>query len=547
MQTKRWLTPVLSLSLFVACDKPDAQPEADTKTDRATNTKTGESVGAREVEANPACADKVPDFTNSSVPTVYGGALPANGADLAVFAWQHFVALNWESANRGQPDPTKNFFETPKLPVWSSYKHRNEQFPATLQPNGDFNSAPAYNYANVVGPCDAATDTNPNEYVNLDEASQLGLDYVFAKPSGAVDDHQILFEAKVNESYFTYIVDNGLYDTTNENTYQAVNSADLASYGAICQTTEPDRCSQEITGPTTPPAGYCLPCDDASAGNEGTIHVKAAWRKLTDIEVSSGHYLTAPVVLYQLAPADGDAPPEDHPKVCYSNAANETWGLVGLHIIHKTQQFPAFMFASWEHVENETSGLTYENTAEGGPEGTVGERLPWNRAVHGGNSLPSSDIEAINTCTQSAIKAGSTNSIWQYYQLVGVQGTPVDFGEQTTDLPDYYLANNVIESNDFFQSFSGNSGKYSATGGGAAGTSVGPNVTIGGQDVNGGGCQGCHGNAQRAGTDMSFLGGTFASNADAFGDRATTSAIGARLHAIGGRRPRVPANPGRTP
>lgn len=53
MQTRRWLAPALSLSLLVACDKPDAQPEADAKTDRATNTKTGESVGAREVEANP--------------------------------------------------------------------------------------------------------------------------------------------------------------------------------------------------------------------------------------------------------------------------------------------------------------------------------------------------------------------------------------------------------------------------------------------------------------------------------------------------------------
>lgn len=511
--------PALALlGLVAACDGSD----------KSTVQEPPPSLAEEDERSQPAdqCAASLPDFTDASVPTVFSGDLPANGADLAVFAWQHFVALSWQSSSRGQPDTAKTFFDVPTLPVWSSYLHRNEQFPASGEPPASYNTAPAYNYKNVSGPCDSATDTNPNAYVNLDEASQLGLDYMFAAPG--TDTFQVLYEAKVNEANYNYIMANALYTSNAQKQRSGVNTNNLNRYGGICQDTQPTYCSQEPVAE----AGYCLPCD--SDESEGTIHVKAAWRQLTAEEASSGRFFTSPVVLYKVDP-------EDSSKVCYSNAAGETWGLIGLHIIHKTRQFPAFVFASWEQVDNATSNLTFENTTSGGPSGTVGKRLPWARATHGAGkvSLPSSGVEAVNTCVQQAIAAGSQGSSpWQHYQLVGVQGTPVDLAESSTDLPDYYLANNVIESNDFFQSFLGTNGSYSSTGTGPAGTTPGDNVhtfntATGTSDVvDMGGCQGCHGNAQRTGTDMSFLGAGFSSTADAINEFENVSPNNARFQTL---------------
>ena len=70
------------------------------------------------------------------------------------------------------------------MTVWQSYRHENELFPATGQPSASFDAAPAYVYANVTGPCGSG-DTNPNVFTNLDENSQLGLDYMFAQTTSS--------------------------------------------------------------------------------------------------------------------------------------------------------------------------------------------------------------------------------------------------------------------------------------------------------------------------------------------------------------------------
>jgi len=90
------------------------------------------------------------------------------------------------------------------------------------------------------------------------------------------------------------------------------------------------------------PVDVSLPCGDAAvAGDagEGAIEIKAAWRQLTAQEAVSGRFFT---------------------QRSFSTLArnsqriitNAVYGLVALHIIHKTISFPAFVFASWEQVDN---------------------------------------------------------------------------------------------------------------------------------------------------------------------------------------------------
>ena len=481
--------------------------------------------------ASAQCTGVLPDFGNSTPPPDYGGTLPASQTQLATFAWQHFVALNWASSyasngKRGTPDGSTTFFgqpgsAQPQMTVWQSYRHKNELFPndvapATGVPNKSFDTAPAYVYGNVTGACTSG-DTNPNVFTNLDENSQLGLDYMFAQPPGASDKIQILFQAKVNRANYDYIVTNQLFTTQNQSKYQVLNKGNLATYGAICQQSQPQNCAQVVS--SSPTAGYCLPC--GGAGSEGTIHVKAAWRVLTDAEAKSGRFFVAPVVFYQ---------PRTGTNVCYSNGAGQTWGLVGLHIIHKTVDFPAYVFATWEQVDNPASNLKFVNTEYGGPAATVGQVQDWQRVANQGSTLPSADVQTVNGCVQAAIKQANASSVWQYYQLVGVQGTPVDYANAASDLPDFFLANNTIESNAFFQSFVGNKAAYYAPGSttgppdftplgtGPAGTTLGPNLTYQGKSFDMGGCQGCHGNAQQGGADMSFLGAGGANSAEAIGE-----------------------------
>ena len=85
--------------------------------------------------------------------------------ELAIFAWQEFIALNWvamdpaTSGKRGRPapytDPNTGFLDIAPdasgsfpLLVWQTYRHKNELFPADGTTDMQFDSStPTYSYA----------------------------------------------------------------------------------------------------------------------------------------------------------------------------------------------------------------------------------------------------------------------------------------------------------------------------------------------------------------------------------------------------------------
>lgn len=446
--------------------------------------------------------------------------------ELAIFAWQEFIALNWvaqdpaTSGIRGRPapfsDPNTGFLDiapdaTGSYPllVWQTYRHKNELFPADGTTPMQFDSrTPTYDYANNPRPGTGVNGQVPklNLFNNLDETSQIGLANMYAHSSATPPNSdpasgiRIAYEAKVNRAVYQYIVDNGLTNETNlSNAYLATGPI----YGP-----------QNIpnVGICKPPAGVSLrsiillPCGDngiAGDAGEGAIEVKAAWRALTTDEVAKGRFYMRNVIYYTGQSSPPPLAPGQKPQV-FNNAV---WGLVALHIIHKTKSFPAFVFASWEQVDNyddvtpaNSQNLAFHNV--GDAKALADIPVTRNHAIN-------SPIPPVNDAVHAVFTdptTGNPKTVWQYYKLIGVQATPVNGPPPATATPDelsyYYMANLMVETNQVLQNFTGsvdstlNGGKQI-------------NVYVNGDANNPyqmGGCQGCHGfQGQYLGGDMSVL------------------------------------------
>ncbi|HEV8435388.1 MAG TPA: hypothetical protein VGR95_18410 [Thermoanaerobaculia bacterium] len=505
-------------------------------------------------------------------PDIPGGAPGATLAGAAAFAWQEFFALNWPAVpqngqvnTRGVADASRPFGDptyTGPL-VWETYRSKIEIFPGNgQQPPGytangadyGFDAAPVYNYLQSVPPCNGQSPTDPTPFVNLDEVTQIGLDTMYAgivppAPTPQNSDPQRLrFLAKANRAQYDYVAANQ-YWNHGGNFYSAVNT-----YTNSLKTNQ-----------VPPPSAGTVIFFPA-----GTVEVKAGWRMLAPTEDAS-HFHTQTVRYYENA---GGGTPAN-PKPCYRDA---TWGLVALHIIHKTPTAPSFIFATFEQADNIRSAAngqpvedangniinpppagtqptspypTYQDgynatTHQPDPTVTVGNQpfctnhgsqvfyqnlspgLPKGTAPGSGVCINTryfqipSDVVAANVHAHQQLTAAGAGGPWQYYKLVNVQYRPFDVANIDHSNPNspnnpatFALANIVVETNNTLQAFQGaliatgpDAGvktSYNNAGGpftnvhvaGAAGTPY--------QAFNMGGCMGCHGNAQVAGTDFSFI------------------------------------------
>jgi hypothetical protein len=179
---------------------------------------------------------------------------------------------------------------------------------------------------------------------NLDETTEILLNVMHAgvvaprdtSGSTATDKRQkIIFQAKANKVMYTYAVQaatkNGLFDYKNRQTYitNAQNNFNLND-----------------------PALFAMPytklpvsISDPSSLAAGTIELKAAFRRLgADDDVSK--FYTPPVRYYVTAPG-GTYFIDSH-----NTKMPETWGLIALHIIHKTPNSPSFNYATFGHINN---------------------------------------------------------------------------------------------------------------------------------------------------------------------------------------------------
>jgi hypothetical protein len=470
-------------------------------------------------------------------------------ADLATFAWLSFISA--VSPNAGLPlrgVPGGAFASTGTANagplVWETYQHRTELLPCnvtngnnTPTPPQQWGTPPKYVVSNNPPsgtPAVCSTVTPPVTpsgipYNNLDETTEIGQNYLFFPnnpPSSSTNpgtrnpatDGQVLFEAKVNQYESQYVSEH----------YQSFN----ISYG-----------------PFHPSPPLRLP--------NGTVEVKAAWRPLSLIPKDQQYrYHTATVITYK---GNGDPP----------TPVLEQYALVALHIIHKTPNYPTFIFATFEQVDdyinqttNNASGLYYvptyasinyaANPATGvkptnqlvqdptitingapfnpqqpmaAPNGTpvklpIGmvSALPGAAPIAGTNMytvavaapVPTvTDVVNVNAQALALMKqlpGFNQNFVWQYYRLVGVQAIPTN--DETSE--DFYLANIVVESSQpgiqLFRGFPPINNTTQVLTNFRNQANVFDHSATPPSVTSGGGCQGCHGIAQtQNGFDFSFL------------------------------------------
>lgn len=476
---QKTLVALLCITLFSNC--------GDSNKAKVVNLDATPHLSDFVTEPTFTLSSEVPhDITNITMP------YPTNISieHLSRFAWKEFVALNWpaDPTHRGKPDTSKTIGDTSSANVvWETYWHRAEMFPydenpekSTLSKYGlasyvaNTTSKPSYKY-------DPASFTFKGNYGgtgtgdstlfnNLSENNELDIDQMFA---GTVkDDNRILYEAKMNETGFNYIIEKELYKDSTRGTFTTTSkiTANLKAYGSSCDVTAPNI--------------VCLPCGD-NAGSEGNIEIKASWRKLTTAEIDSAKYYTNEVITYRSSKTGG------------RQYFNETYGLIGLHIIHKTKNFPSFIYATFEHEDLIDDSLSYidEITQTGrGTGDTYGDTIAVTSREH---AIPAE----VDSVTKEVHKAFGSDNVFSHYKLVGVQAYPVDCNKLKKSDPDsvstFYLANLAIETNQELQSFTGTI---------VADQRDTNNIYTKGKFLNMGGCMGCHGVSQsQKGSDFNFL------------------------------------------
>ncbi|HEV7238543.1 MAG TPA: hypothetical protein VGQ36_04820 [Thermoanaerobaculia bacterium] len=521
------------------------------------------------ISISPVVPDDVP-----------GGAAQADLRTGARFAWQQFIALNWPASEEGRdtPDVQRKFGEVGKRThmVWETFRSKVEIYPgngdADHGPHGSNKGAPSYGYDDdpryiyengEVKACSDA-EASTTAWVNLDEISQVGFDFMYAGaatpgPHTEIDANSrlIRFTAKANRKHYEYIVGNKYWYVTKKPEPPSPAQVAQANFVAAVY------------------ANQFPPADPYVRFPNGSMEVKAAFRRLTSKEALSGRFYMTTVRYYAKNAAG-------HP--CYNE---EEWGLLGLHIIQKTPTAPSFTWATFEQADNlltadghfvenangavlrktqseTTPALRYQDglyrdevapivTAQGPYCSDPGARLfyrdvavdpntgaNYKNTPHGfvcvnrrAHAIPDAVI-AVNREAHQAIERyeianGVRKSPWHHYKLVNVQTYPFDKSSiaapnSARGAATYYTANIVVETDYTLQHNSG--GPATRTGGAPSDMAVNylgragqppPELTYKNTYVlnqngtlraryNMGGCTGCHGLAQIiAGCDYSYL------------------------------------------
>lgn len=389
------------------------------------------AVLAGSCHPNPNTLPAAP-FTCSDLPEIApnlpGDVDLPNHSNTQCFAWQQFIALNWPAApgSAGEPDRSKTArdFGRPgdsSPSVWETYKEAHQVFLRDGAPPRPWGVS-------------ALLDTLPAGFKSLavaETTDQSKAPLVFRMTSKVSPEapelkriHQAFsngwltaqnrkltyYGIHMNRPEFEYIVSQRFYDARQ----QAGRFVDLPA-------------GRTGHRPGSTPA-------------EGAIEVKSAWVEITDAK-QARRFRTVDACILE----------GDHCRMAKV-------GLVGLHIIHKTETFPQWSWATFEHVDNAPDRVeirqgsvrrryTYFNPAC--PAGStlpecVPNRLPtpgepMDRPIQVVRQTPiPQSARDLNALLHKKIRDANRSSVWQYYDLVDIQwpqaGEPIP-GVQSPPLP----------------------------------------------------------------------------------------------------------------
>jgi len=478
-------------------------------------------ISACENEDNNNGGNDNPITVSSDLPAdIPGGAPSASLTEAARFAWQEFIALNWPALldTRDTPDNTQLFGDssfTGPL-VWHTFRHKVEIYPGQGNPPGfvddeaqdfGYNSVPpVYRFgpqfgdgSGLVEACPEQTPVESPAFINLDEISQIGLASMFAGIAPELSDvnsvpQLVRFLAKANKVYYKYVADKNALEPEGDPLFSHPEDCAATPGITYCAAINNFNAVSQGNGDVTTLPGFVINF------NTGTIQVKTGWRPLTEEEKNSGRFYTTTVRYYEANETDAAA--------CYRE---DEWGLLSLHIEHKTPTAPDYIYATFEQadnillpdgtrVEDEDGNIINPPAApdpttpdlfymDGEPPTLeiVGEsfcnneqnriyyaEIPANTGLpSGGNictnqrndSIPPPIIN-VNAEAHTAISDynednGLQDSPWLYYKLINVQPQPFDISDisaddsSNTNRATFYMNNIMVETDYTLQLFSG--------------------------------------------------------------------------------------------
>jgi hypothetical protein len=325
------------------------------------------------------------------------------------FSWESFIALNWPAASgpRGMPDQPGNskvFLNaasgTPV--VWGTYKDSFDLFGQKNQRPSSWDSP-----GSPISPCpNAQAGQKTLIFFTKGDTSLMETKQAFSAP---------LIDQRGNYAYYDIRYDHAQYD------FIRGQDNDPTSWLYLLKNLAP-RENQKV--PLQMPMSTTTPVNML-----GSIMVKAAWRISTDRDDPKRFYTTTALVL------------NPQTKQCTQTSIL----LVGFHIGHKVSPFTAWVWSTFEQVDNvppdadvtpkpapppdgysfnngtdsprTAGGYSYKPALPGASPSKPLVPVQVTRVNPIPNTPPGGSTRDLNTFYQQLLKG----TVWQYYQLVITQ------------------------------------------------------------------------------------------------------------------------------
>lgn len=261
----------------------------------------------------------------------------------ARFAWDDFVALNFPAATDAQGNPIPiassvnglNYNGGEYTSVWQTYVEARDLFlpdGRAPEPFGSGSAVPAacqslnaggvkllLNRTTKAGPLVA---TNLLQSNNRKDSDGVLDEYIQAMRMGPVIDRNgryLRFGLNFNQAVYDYVVQNKLFNAEGQAAFQGGNPV-------------------TATGPDWPRGSL--------NGQVGAVFVKSAWKVLGGADDPANFFRTKAYIYDQAGGIFGETP------LAKEQCRIETVGLVGFHIVHRTNTAPQWVWSTFEHVDN---------------------------------------------------------------------------------------------------------------------------------------------------------------------------------------------------
>lgn len=378
----------------------------------------GQWIPGRNSQFNPNASEaasiaqgpcpSVPHDVIVKLPGDYGrGIDPKDQTPFDEFSWESFMALNCPADGPGQK-PRGQWDNTPR--VWETYMNAEDLFipnqPTPVCPPG----------VDKTG-AKALRRIAKNAHIKAALIKKPGANILEAVGGPLIDRNEnfTLYEIRLNPDEVNYIKANNLQTLGGQFAFR--QSGKTVNF----------------------PAGK-------TSGPLGAIEVKASWRIL---DPSKGdkleRFYTRQALIYVDAADSQNGQP-----LCIQAVI----GLVGLHILHKTQNFPRWIWSTFEHVDNVPDGAGQSPYSYYSPDCVIDDCYPPNTPpkkpaggkfkwaptapyaaafspdkMHGTQVVRSVPIYQETQQVNAEWRAKNVGLVWANYQLIGSQwsvplGTP---------------------------------------------------------------------------------------------------------------------------